>query len=366
VDAPSDRVTIKEVARAAGVSVATVSRVLNDSGPVAGDTRDRIRKVAGELRYMRNDAARSLSTRRTATVGVLLPDLYGEFFSEVIRGLEQAAQTAGFHLLLSSSHTDRNDLTAALQTLRGRVDGLVVMSPHLDGQVLAENLPATLPAVLLNCAMTDGSFDTLNVDNFGGAGAMATHLASHGHRRIAMIRGPEPNHDAAERLRGYRAALAAAGLPRDPALERKGDFTEEGGYRAARRLLEVRERPTAIFAANDSTAVGAISALREAGISVPGEMAVAGFDDIPVARYLTPALSSVRVSIANLGSRAMRQLVAAVASQNRHPRVHYTLATELVIRESCGAHAADGAAAVPAADGSNGRRPGAARRGAEV
>jgi LacI family transcriptional regulator len=332
------RVTIREVARAAGVSVATVSRVLNESGPVAGETRDRIRRIAGELRYIPNGAARSLSMRRTGTLGVLLPDLYGEFFSEVIRGLDQAAQRARFHLLLSSSHNNRNDIEAALQAMRGRVDGLVVMSPHIDVAVLAANLPESLPAVMLNTAQATAEYDTLSVDNFGGARAMVAHLAGHGHRRIAMVRGPEPNHDAAERLRGYRAALADAGIAADPALEVEGDFTEEAGFRAVRRLLALEPRPTALFAANDSTAIGAMSALREAGVSVPREIAVAGFDDIPIARFLTPALSSVRVSINDLGARAMEQLVRAVEEENRHARVHQTLPTTLVIRDSCGSH----------------------------
>ena len=336
------RVTIREVARAAGVSVATVSRVLNESGPVAGETRDRIRRVAGEMRYIPNGAARSLSMRRTGTLGVLLPDLYGEFFSEVIRGLDQAAQRARFHLLLSSSHNNRHDIEAALQAMRGRVDGLVVMSPHIDVAVLADNLPESLPAVMLNTPQSTSEYDTLSVDNFGGARAMVAHLAEHGHRRIAMVRGPEPNHDAEERLRGYRAALADAGIARDAELEVEGDFTEESGFRAVRRLLELRRPPTAIFAANDSTAIGAMSALREAGVSVPSSMAVAGFDDIPISRYLTPALSSVRVSINDLGARAMEQLVRAVEEQNRHERVHQTLPTSLVIRDSCGTHGEGG------------------------
>jgi LacI family transcriptional regulator len=294
------------------------------------------------MRYIPNDAARSLSMRRTGTLGVLLPDLYGEFFSEVIRGLDQAAQRARFHLLLSSSHNNRHDIEAALQAMRGRVDGLVVMSPHIDVAVLAANLPESLPAVMLNTPQSTSEFDTLSVDNFGGARAMVAHLAGHGHQRIAMVRGPEPNHDAEERLRGYRAALADAGIAPDAVLEVEGDFTEDGGFRAVRRLLELRRPPTAIFAANDSTAIGAMSALREAGVSVPGQVAVAGFDDIPISRYLTPALSSVRVSINDLGARAMEQLVRAVEEQNRHERVHQTLPTTLVIRDSCGAHGGGG------------------------
>jgi LacI family transcriptional regulator len=336
------RVTIKDVARAAGVSVATVSRVLNASGAVAGETRDRIRRVAEELRFIPNDAARSLSTRRTGMLGVLLPGLHGEFFSEVIRGLDQAAQASGFHLILSSSHAAGETVEAALRAMRGRVDGLVVLSPYVDVAVLAANLHDHVPAVLVNSPVESDGFDALRVDNYGGAREMVMHLGGHGHRRIAMLCGPEGNHDAGERLRGYRAALAEMGIAPDGALELPGDFTDDAGFRAAERLLATNPRPTAVFAANDSMAIGLISALRRAGVAVPGEVAVAGFDDIPISRYLTPPLSSVHVSISELGARAMEQLVRAVEEGNRHARTRVVVPTTLVIRDSCGAHDSDG------------------------
>lgn len=335
----SARVTIKDVARAAGVSVATVSRVLNASGAVAGETRDRIHRVAEELRFIPNDAARSLSTRRTAMLGVLLPDLHGEFFSEVIRGLDQAAQARGFHLLLSSSHTVRDNVEAALRAMRGRVDGVVVLSPYVDLAVLAANLHDSVPAVLVNPPVESDEFDTLRVDNYGGAREMVRHLGAHGHRRIAMLCGPRHNFDAGERLRGYRAALEEMGIAPDPALELPGDFTDEAGYAAAEAVLAADPRPTAVFAANDSMAIGLISGLRQAGVPVPGGVAVAGFDDIPICRYLTPPLSSVHVSISELGARAIEHLVRAVEAGSRHPRARETLPTRLVIRDSCGGHA---------------------------
>jgi LacI family transcriptional regulator len=335
------QVTIRDVAREAGVSVATVSRVLNDSGPVREATRHRIREVARRLRYVPNTAARSLATRRTGTLGVLLPDLYGEFFSEVIRGIDERAQESGFHLLVSSSHDDRAEIAAAMRAMRGRVDGLVVMSPDADAPTLAANLPETLPVVLLNSAVADGAFDVITVDNFGGAFTAVRHLAALGHRRIATITGGRRNHDAAERLRGYRAALKASGLERSAALEATGDFTEQSGYRAARELLARRPRPTAIFAANDSMAVGAMSALREAGLRVPDDVAVAGFDDIPIARYMSPPLTTVHVAISELGARAVGRLLEAVRGKNRHRRRAETLPTTLVVRGSCGAGVTD-------------------------
>jgi LacI family transcriptional regulator len=335
--------SIKEVAFKAGVSVATVSRVLNGTGPVAEETRGRILEAIDTLRYVPHGAARSLITRQTETAGVLLPDLHGEFFSEVIRGIDLAARRSGFHVLVSGFHSDRAEIEAVLRAMRGRVDGLIVLSPDVDAETLRRNLPETLPVVLLNTPLptpVDGdSFDAINVDNHGGAFAMVRHLVELGHRRTAFIQGPAENVDARERLRGYRDALAALGAAMSPALEIEGDFSEESGYRAGRRILELRPRPTAVFAANDSMAIGCLFALREAGVRVPGDVALAGFDDIPIARYLTPSLSSVHVPIAELGTRAMERLLLAVAGKNEHERRQETVATTLVVRGSCGGKA---------------------------
>jgi LacI family transcriptional regulator len=331
------RVTIRDVAREAEVSVATVSRVLNESGPVSPETRQRVREVACRLRYSPSNAARSLITSRSATLGVLLPDLYGDFFSEIIRGIDQAAQLSGFHLLVSGSHNARSEIEASLRAMRGRVDGLIVMSPEIDAHTLVNNLPEHLPVVLLDCWVEGDAFDSVNIDNFGGAYTMVRHLAGLGHRRIATITGAPRNHDAAERLRGYRTALDDVGLGWSERWEVVGDFTESGGYQAAAALLARGEPPTAIFAANDSMAIGALSALREAGHQVPEDVALAGFDDIPTARYVHPPLSSVRVNISQLGVRATTILLRAVSDQNQHVRRQVTLPTSIVIRASCGA-----------------------------
>jgi LacI family transcriptional regulator len=328
--------TIRDVAREAGVSVATVSRVFNNSGPVRGDTRERIAEVARRLRYSPNSAARSLSTRQTETIGVLLPDLYGEFFSEVIRGIDQLVQRRGWHLLVSSSHNERSEIVAALRAMRGRVDGLLVMSPDLDARALSENLPANLPVVMLNCEADDRSHDSFNIDNCGGAMAVTRHLLQLGHERIGVITGPARNHDARERLRGVRAVLEAAGRTWDEAWVAEGDFSEESGYQAATTLLG-GARPTALIAANDSMAIGALAALAHAGVRVPEQVAVVGFDDIPIARYVSPPLTTVRVSIPELGSRAAARLLEALEQGPGRTRKQQLLPTELVIRRSCGA-----------------------------
>jgi LacI family transcriptional regulator len=327
--------TMRDVAREAGVSVATVSRVFNDSGLVRPETRERILAVVQRLRFAPNSAARSLSTRRTHTVGVLLPDLHGEFFSELLRGLDQLVRQRGFHILVSSSHNERSEVAAALRAMRGRVDGIVVLAPELDVHTLAANVPERVPVILLNSNLRDPSYPSVNIDNYGGALAMTAHLLAGGHRRIALIRGPERNHDAGERLRGFRAALAGGGVEWDETLLVAGDFTERAGHEAALRLLTLDPWPTAIFAANDAMAVGALSALREAGVRVPEDMAVVGFDDVPIARYMTPALTTVRAMNGDLGAQAALRLFQWLDA--RPPvATHETLPTELAVRQSCG------------------------------
>lgn len=326
--------TIRDVAAKAGVSVATVSRTLNGIGPVHGDTSKRVLAAARALKYVPHAAARSLSIRRSHTLGVLLPEVHGEFFSEVIRGIDVAARQRGYHILVSSSHNDAQEMAAVLRALRGRVDGLVAMSPDPETGSISRALTSDTPVVLLNAATN--ARPTIRIDNYSGARSMTDHLIALGHRYIAFITGPERNADAAERLRGYRSALGISPTAKRPHIEVPGDFTENSGYEAVPKILAMKPRPTAIFAANDSMAVGALHALREVGMHLPEEMALAGFDDIPMARYITPPLTTVRVDIAELGRRAVETLIASIEGGGA-PRKQEVIATTLVVRESCGA-----------------------------
>lgn len=341
--------TIKDVARVAGVSVATVSRAMNGADNVLPDTKARILEAARSLRFTPSGAARSLITRRTDTIGALLPDLHGEYFSELIRGIDQAARARGLHLLVSSSHGNADEAAAALRAMNGRVDGLLVMSPHADADFLSDNLPGSLPAVLINTAVDMQGHARFAVDNFGGAEAMTRHLASSGRKRIAFIGGPDGNHEAAERLRGYRAGLehahkGAKGAQRAELLF-DGDFSEASGWLAGRRMAQAKQQPDAVFAANDMMAVGCLAALAEAGLRVPDDIAVGGFDDIPIARYVVPSLTTIRVPIAALGAAAMDALFRALAQagdKSVGPRpskpepVSVLMPVELVVRNSCG------------------------------
>ncbi|MDQ6831306.1 MAG: LacI family transcriptional regulator [Gemmatimonadota bacterium] len=332
------RATIKEVARAAGVSTATVSRALNGRAYVAGATRRRVRAIAARLGYVANAAARALSTSRTLTIAVLHPNVTGEFLAELIAGIGRMARNHGYDLLISNSHDAREPAGNASRALRGRVDGVIAWAPDVRALRVS---PYDLPTVMLTGHVVgdvNPPTHTLTVDNHAGAYLMVGHVLKLGHRRIATIAGPRSSRDAAERLRGYVDALRDAGIAASSRLIVRGDFSEISGYEATQRLLKMRQRPTAIFAANDSMAVGALSALGEAKLSVPGDVAVVGFDDIPTARFTNPPLTTIRADIGGMGERAVLRLLDVIDHPGRRPRQEM-LPTSLVVRESCGAKA---------------------------
>jgi LacI family transcriptional regulator len=319
--------TIRDVAARAGVSVATVSRVLNGKELVREATSAQVLEAARTLKYVPNVAARSLSIRRSPTIGIVLPEMDGELFSEVIRGSDVAARREGYHILVSGSHSDVGEMMEMIEAMRGRVDGVVIMAPD----VAVGEIGGQLPVVLINSR--DEGRDAIVIDNYGGARAMMRHLTSLGHERIAFITGPPRNADARERLRGYRQWMR--GNEAKP-IEVRGDFTEAAGHAAALQIAAMSPRPTAIFAANDSMAIGALAALAEANVEVPRDIAVVGFDDIPIARYVTPQLTTVGVDIAELGRRSFAILLGVIAHPgSREPR-RERVDTTLMVRRSCG------------------------------
>lgn len=328
--------TLTDVAREARVSVASVSRVVNGHTNVTPETRKRILEVVDRLRYVPHTAARSLITQRTHVIGVLLPDLYGGFFSELIRGIDIAAREHRLQLLLSSSHGNAEEMVAAIRAMRGRVEGLLVLSPQLDTEGLGE-LDTATPTVFMNSRVPGGAqSSSLSIDGYAGAREMVRHLVSCGHRTIAHIAGPIDNFDAHERERGYRDELAAS-LPRARPLVIRGDFTEASGHAAGRVLGSGSQRPAAVFAANDGMALGCLAALGELGLSVPADIAVTGFDDIPLAAFVRPALTTMRVRIAELGRGAVGLLAQAIADPDGARGKSTSLRPDLVVRDSCGA-----------------------------
>ncbi len=330
-------VTIKDVAERAGVSIASVSRALHGTGVVTEKTRHLVQRAAKELRYTPHETARSLITRRTNTVGVLLPDIYGEYFSELIQSIDRAARQRGLHLLVSGSHGDAAETARVLRSMNGRVDGVLVMSPYADAALVSDSLPDALPAVLLNTPSDTDTRSAIQIDNYGGAMAMVQHLRELGHRHITHITGPVDNFESAERLRGFQAAMNQVEGGRAEVIV--GDFTEDFGFRAGAKLAAASVRPDAIFAANDMMAIGCLFAFRQAGLSVPRDIALAGFDDIPVARYVSPPLTTVRTQAKEIGKQALDKLAHAIDNPDAVRGDRIILKTELVIRSSCGAQA---------------------------
>lgn len=320
--------TIHDVARAADVSVATVSRTLNGIETVAQTTRDRVLRAAGELDYVPHSGARAMSTQRTDTVGVLLPDLHGEFFSELIRGIDVAARSRGLHLLLSSSHGNLAEANAALRAMRSRVDSVIVMMPNAGELPLARSGASRLPMVLIGAHGAAGGDASFIIDNFAGALAITEHLASDGRSRVAFVTGPADNLEASERLRGYRAAMLRLG-GEDWIV--RGDFTEESGRRAGEHFGS-GDPPDAIFCANDMMAIGCLEALQAGGIAVPDDVALAGFDDIPIARYVNPPLTTAAVPIAEIGRQALICCIDAAAGRKADGQRSFE--PKLVVRAS--------------------------------
>ena len=328
--------TIHDVAHRADVSIATVSRVLNGNARVSEESRRRVFEAASELDYWPNSAARSLTMRRNHVLGVLLPDLYGEFFSEIIRGIDHAAHQQRFHILLSSSHADTGTVLAAARSMRGRIDGLIMMAPDVESAEAVEAIRRRFPVVLLNPREPAPGCDSVSIANFAGACEATRHLIGLGHRAVAVLRGPAGNVDAEERLRGYREALRESGIPWKAALELPGDFTESSGFQCADDLLRLAPRPTAVVCANDSMAIGLMSALAGRRIRVPEDLAIVGFDDVAISRFVTPALTTVRVDAHGLGLHAVRLMLSREEPSARIPPKHEVLPAPLVVRRSCG------------------------------
>jgi len=316
--------TIRDVARRAQVSVASVSRALNNFANVSEHTRARVADAVRELGYVPHAGARSLSLARTNAIGVVLPDLHGEFFSEIVRGMDKEANSRGYLLLLSNLHPGTAQSASALKALRGRVDGMIVMAPHLSEAELAAALPGGTPAILVNTP-TDRQ-NGIRLDNAAGARAVAEHFLDRGRKRIVHIAGPQANIDAQERSDAFRDALGKKGVQLEVV---QGDFSEESGEAAIRSLIGSGTSFDAVFAANDMMASGVLQALRDAKVAVPTDVAVAGFDDIPLARHI--GLTTVRVRIAELGERAVERLLAVLDGRDE-AAVQELHSPELIIR----------------------------------
>jgi LacI family transcriptional regulator len=326
------RPTIYEVARRAGVSIATVSRVHRNANLVAPATQERVRRAVAELDYRPSRLGRSLARGHHDATGIVFPDLTGPYYSEVILGYEEASAAEGQSVLILATHR-RPASSAQVLDLADRVDGLVLFGRTVDDGVVHALDRRHVPVVLLARPFA-GSADSVRTDSHRSARELTCHLLEHGRDRIAFLGDPRGSPDAAERWRGFKAAHRAVDRPLwRPAIPI--GFRTADGLQAARDLLARPERPNGIVCANDEIAMGVLEAARVARISVPTDLAVTGWDDIPAARHLTPPLTTVRQPMTELGRRAALLLRDRITTRRAEPR-HEVLPTELVVRSSCG------------------------------
>jgi LacI family transcriptional regulator len=328
-------VTIKDVAREAGVSYSTVSRVLNNYRYINPDKRQRVLDAVSHLGYVANLQARGLVGGRSRVVGLLIPDLNAQYAGQIIQGIDEELAFAEHELMLQTTHRHKNKETLFVNAVtRGMIDGLLLLLPHELESYLDVLHERQFPYVVIDHQGFDDFSPTVGVDNWHGAYAATTYLIGLGHRRIGFIAGRTDTSSAAERLAAYNAALQEAGIAFDHDLVRPGDYNQQRGNVAANSLLNLSQPPTAIFAANDQSALGVYEAVRSRGLRIPQDISVIGFDDAPLAIHVHPALTTVRQPLIEVGRNAARLLLKYVEQPDR-PLERVTLPTELIIRDSC-------------------------------
>jgi len=324
---------IQDVAARAKVSIATVSRVLNESNhKVRPQTRARVLAAVRKLNYRPNALARGLLMKRTMTIGVIIPDISNPYYAEIVRGIQDVADEKGYNILLQNTDRKQARIIKSIHLLREKiVDGVI-----FSGGIIHEF--ATLAALnelrerVVVIGRHEVNFPAALVDNIGGATEAIQHLIDLGHRKIAFIGGPKNSTTMIDRLKGYECALAQNGYPLKNNLLKWGDLTPESGYNAAAALLRQKNRPTAIFAGNDMMAFGSLHAARMLGLTVPDDVAVVGFDDVPLCGFIQPALTTVAIPRYGLGVGAMQMLIDLISGSS-FDRIRW-FKTRLMARES--------------------------------
>jgi len=341
-------VTLHDLARRCGVSTATVSAVVNHADWVSDKTRRRVQRAIDEMGYHPNQLARGLKRRAGHSVGVIVSDLTNPFFTQIVRSLSHTLRVAGRTLSLCDSD-HRHDLGESnlRMLLEGQIVGLVVIGDSVPEKALRAFVRArpSVPVIAIERDYRVSQVSCLLVDSEEGGFVATRHLVECGRRRIAMITGPSEGagsatYGRAQRFDGYRRALGDSGLPFDESLVVEGTFRYESGREAMRQLLALDEPPDAVFAANDMMALGAMSVVREAGLSVPGDVALVGFDNVPVTSLMTPGLTTMAMPMGEFGEAAARLLEAHMRLDGERPRVRQMYSAELIMRSSTLGHAA--------------------------
>lgn len=325
-------VSIKDIARAAGVSPSTVSRALNDHPRISDETKERIRRLSEEMGYTPSLLARGLVTQDTATIGVVITSASDPFLAHLVTSIEEVAQEQGYTVLLSSSYLDPDRELEMVSSFHGRRSrGIIVIGSQIDAGYLQLRNRFPLPIVLTNCRTYPYSVST---DNLTGARRAVEHLVQLGHRRVAYVANRRSHRSNLDRMTGYQQVLAANEIAVEEDQIIEGDGTLQGGFQAARNLTAQNQLPTALFCFNDMTAIGALNAFRQAGIRVTEDISVVGFDDVEFATHCYPPLTTVRQPTDRMGQRLMHMLLALI--QGQEDVGPETLPAELVIRETTG------------------------------
>lgn len=324
-------VMMRHVAEHAGVSMSTVSRILNGTAVVADDKRKAVDEAIATLGFVPNPVARGLASGRTFSIGVVTQAIDSPFYGAALRGIEDQLDPSGYVPLFVSGHWSVASESRCIDVLLSRrVDGVIVLTGRLSDQAL-KKCAKSVPVVVTGRTLKGPGLLSLNFDNFAGARSATEHLIELGHRAIAFIAGDANHPDANERLRGYRAALKAAGIAYEPALVVSGAYQESSGLLAVEQLLHNRHPFTAIFAANDQMAIGASLALQKRSLRVPGDVSLVGFDDLPISMYAMPPLTTIRQPAYDIGRMAATAMLEMIAGRTPSAKVP---APELVTRES--------------------------------
>lgn len=328
------KITIIDVAAAAGVSFGTVSRVINDDVHVKPETRERVRQAMDRLGFVANRQARSLAGGKSNIIGVLVPDLGTGYIGEIIRGIDAELGLVGLDLMLYTTHrTATKEANYVANLAQGMVDGLLMVLPRNPADYVGELTRRAFPFVLIDHQGTGRECPAVGATNWQGAYNATEYLIALGHRRIGFITGSMDLGAAQDRLEGYKAALKTSHITPVPALIHEGTFFQPEGYTGAMKLLDLAEPPTAIFASNDVMAMGAMDAVRSRGLRIPDDISILGYDDIPQAELVRPALTTVRQPLEHMGRVATQMLLDMLKKPELHPN-RIELPTELVVRSS--------------------------------
>jgi LacI family transcriptional regulator len=329
--------TIKEIAKKAKVSIATVSRALNNDERVTEETKLLIKSISDQLNYRPNMLARNFVKKKSNIIGLILPEISDEFFTEIIQGIDEVTYSFNYFTLVASSHKNRT-IVESISTFMGSgmIGGLIILLPSFTNEIKKALQKPTIPVVLISGDSSTKNYDTISIDNYQGSYDLANYIiSSKGYRNISYISGPLINIDASQRKKGFLDACRKNNIIVEKEWLKEGDFTRQSGEALCRELLQGNKKPEIIVAANDMMAVGCFTVIKAHKLKLPADIAVTGFDDILLARYIDPGLTTVGVNIEEVSKTAATILINKMKKQLKEEPIHIRIKTDLVIRKSC-------------------------------